>query len=118
MEIYKEFDFEAAHFLPNVPEGHKCKNIHGHSYRFTIFLKGDVNAETGWIMDFAILKSIVNPIVKQLDHQTLNNIMGLENPTVENLSIWLWDTLKPQLPLLSRIIVKETASSGCVYEGI
>ena len=117
MEIYKEFRFEAAHFLPNVPEGHPCKNTHGHSYRIKVFIKGEINPAIGWIMDFTDIKKIFEPILLKIDHALLNNIEGLENPTCENMAIWVWAQLKPQLPMLSKIEINETSSSGCIYEG-
>ena len=89
MEIYKEFRFEAAHFLPNVAETHPCKNIHGHSYRVKLFVKGNINPEIGWIMDFTEIKNIFKPILSKIDHSMLNEIEGLENPTCENLAVWI-----------------------------
>lgn len=117
MEIYKEFTIEAAHRLPYVPEGHKCGRLHGHSFMVSIHVEGEVDPNTGWIMDFADVKAIFKPIYEQLDHNYLNDIEGLENPTSENLARWIWQALKPQLPLLSKIVVRETCTSGCVYQG-
>lgn len=117
MEIYKEFSIEAAHRLPHVPEGHKCARLHGHSFQVSIHVSGSVDAQSGWVMDFADIKAAFKPIWEQLDHHYLNDITGLENPTSENLARWIWCALKPALPLLSKIIVKETCTSGCVYLG-
>ena len=117
MEIYKEFTIEAAHRLPNLPLDHKCSRLHGHSFHIRICVEGDLNPETGWIMDFAEIKDAYKPIFLQLDHHYLNEIEGLENPTSENLAKWIWDHLKPNLSLLSKVIVKETCTSGCVYTG-
>ena len=117
MEIFKEFVFEAAHRLPNVPEGHKCARLHGHSFRVAIYVSGDVNPATGWIMDFAEIKAAFAPIYEQLDHNYLNEIEGLENPTSENIAVWIWESLKPRLPELSKIVLHETCTSGCVYIG-
>ena len=117
MEIFKEFTFEAAHFLPNVPEGHKCGRLHGHSFKVAIYLEGPVDPHTGWLRDFADIKAIFKPIYERLDHYYLNDIQGLENPTSENLAIWIWRELKPQLPELSRGRVHETCTSGCEYRG-
>ena len=116
-EIFKEFTFEAAHRLPFVPEGHKCFRLHGHSFRVEIHVTGDVDPATGWIMDFGDIKDAFKPLHRQLDHNYLNEIPGLENPTSENLAAWIWDRLRPQLPGLARILVRETCTSGCVYEG-
>jgi 6-pyruvoyltetrahydropterin/6-carboxytetrahydropterin synthase len=117
MEIFKEFTFEAAHRLPNVPDGHKCARLHGHSYRVTIHVQGEVDPESGWIIDFGDIAEAFQPIRARLDHYYLNEIEGLENPTSENLARWIWQRLKPCLPQLSRIAVSETCTSGCIYRG-
>ena len=117
MEIYKEFTFESAHRLPNVEEGHKCGRLHGHSFKTTIFVSGPVGDDTGWVIDYADLKKVFNPIWEELDHRYLNDIPGLENPTSEVLAKWIWKRLKPDLPELSKILVNETCTSGCLYQG-
>lgn len=117
MNIYKEFTIEAAHLLPHVPDGHKCKRLHGHSFRIEIHVGDDVDQELGWVMDFAQIKDSFEPVFKQLDHRYLNDIEGLENPTSENLARWVWQKLLPRLPQLKKIIVKETCTSGCIYQG-
>jgi 6-pyruvoyltetrahydropterin/6-carboxytetrahydropterin synthase len=117
MEIFKEFTFEAAHRLPNVPDGHKCGRLHGHTFRVEVFVRGPVGEETGWIIDFAEIKEKFDPLYKRLDHYYLNEVEGLENPTSEMLAKWIWSRLKPELPTLSQLIVRETCTSGCVYDG-
>jgi 6-pyruvoyltetrahydropterin/6-carboxytetrahydropterin synthase len=117
MEIFKVFQVEAAHFLPNVPPDHKCRRMHGHSFRIEIHVAGPVDADAGWVMDFADLKRAFQPIHDQLDHHCLNDIEGLDNPTSENLARWIWDRLKTDLPGLSRIVIQETCTSGCVFRG-
>ena len=117
MEIFKEFTFESAHRLPHVPEGHKCGRLHGHSYRVAIHVRGEVGDKTGWIMDFAQLTEAFAPLHARLDHYLLNEIEGLENPTSENLSRWIWRRLKPTLSQLSQVVVRETCTSGCIYRG-
>lgn len=117
MEIWKEFSFEAAHRLPNVPKGHKCERLHGHSYRVRVFVAGSLDPDLGWVVDFAEIKSACKRIQEQLDHYYLNEIDGLENPTSERLAEWIWERLSPQLPGLSKIAVGETCTSGCVYSG-
>ena len=116
MIIFKEFTFEAAHKLPLVQENHKCFNLHGHSFKVKISVDGPIN-EMGWVMDFSELKKICAPHIKQLDHSYLNEIEGLENPTSENIAIWLWKRLKEPLQNLSSITVMETCNSGCEYLG-
>ncbi|GAB4336399.1 MAG: 6-carboxytetrahydropterin synthase QueD [Calditrichia bacterium] len=117
MEIFKEFSLDAAHALPNVPEGHKCKRLHGHTFKITIFVEGKVDPQTGWVIDFADIKAAFKPLYKMLDHHYLNDIEGLENPTSENLAKWIWKRLKPELPGLSKIMINETPTSGCIYRG-
>ena len=117
MEIYKEFRFEAAHRLPNVPSGHKCARLHGHSFNIRVYVDGPVDPHLGWVMDFADLKAVVKPLIEQLDHYYLNDIPGLENPTSEVIARWLFRELKPLLPQLCHIVIKETCTSGCVYSG-
>ena len=116
MILFKEFTFEAAHKLPLVPKEHKCSNLHGHSFKVRIYVDGPIN-EMGWVMDFSELKKICAPYIEQLDHSYLNEITGLENPTSENIAIWLWDKLKESLPQLRSIQVMETCNSGCEYFG-
>jgi 6-pyruvoyltetrahydropterin/6-carboxytetrahydropterin synthase len=117
MLIHTEFRFEAAHLLPNVPEGHKCARLHGHSFRVTVWVEGEIGAETGWVMDFADVKAAFAPLHDRLDHRYLNEVDGLENPTSEVLAVWIWDRLAPALPGLARVDVQVSCTSGCRYEG-
>ena len=115
MEIFREFTFEASHRLPNVPAGHKCARMHGHSYRVLVTCAGTVTETEAWVIDFGDLKDAMAPLLAQLDHRTLNDVDGLANPTAERLAQWIWDRL-PLLPL-SAVTVRETATSGCTYRG-
>jgi 6-pyruvoyl tetrahydropterin synthase/QueD family protein len=115
--IFKEFTFEAAHRLPYVPAEHKCHRLHGHSFRVEVHVRGEVDPSTGWILDFADIKAAFQPLHMQLDHNYLNEIVGLENPTSENIAAWVWERLERTLPGLFRVIVRETCTSGCVYSG-
>lgn len=117
MDIFRIFTIEAAHRLPNVPAGHKCSRLHGHSFRIELHVSGEVDAHTGWVMDFAELKQRFQPIYDSLDHHYLNDIPGLENPTSENLARWVWNEVKPLVPLLSKVVIHETCTSGCAYTG-
>ena len=122
MELFKEFRFEAAHFLPKVPEGHKCGRMHGHSYTVVLRVGGTVGAETGWVVDYADLEQAWSRHVHAaLDHRTLNEIDGLANPTTEALVVWIWERLRAAIAALGarlvEIEVRETASHGCVYRG-
>lgn len=117
MIIYNQFTFDSAHFLPHVPEGHKCRQLHGHTYHLTIHIEGKVQEQEGWVIDFNDLKRVVKPVIEQVDHQFLNDIPGLENPTAEVFSIWLWNKIEVLLPGLKKIELKETPGSGVIYEG-
>jgi 6-pyruvoyltetrahydropterin/6-carboxytetrahydropterin synthase len=117
MEIFKEFTVEAAHRLPNVPPGHKCGRLHGHSFKIEVHVSGPIGDRTGWVMDFADIKQAFAPLEKQLDHNYMNEIPGLENPTSELLAKWIWEKLTPSLNCLSQVVVRETCTSGCIYRG-
>lgn len=115
MEIFKIFHIEAAHRLPNVPEGHKCARLHGHSFRVELYVSGEPDAHTGWVMDYAQIKAAFKPIYEQLDHHYLNEIEGLENPTSEQLARWIFERTRQQLPALSKVVVHETCTAGAAY---
>ena len=117
MRIFKTFNIEAAHRLPNVPEGHKCARLHGHSFRVELHVEGPIDPVFGWVMDFGDLKAAFEPLRLRLDHYYLNEIEGLENPTSEVLAVWIWDRLSPRVTGLSAVTVRETCTSGCTYRG-
>jgi 6-pyruvoyltetrahydropterin/6-carboxytetrahydropterin synthase len=117
IELRKTVQFEAAHLLPNLPPTHKCRRLHGHSFRAEIVVAGDCDPKLGWLMDYADISEAFKPLFERLDHRYLNEIPGLENPTSENIAVWIWERLKPKLPLLTEIIVAETCLSRCVYRG-
>jgi 6-pyruvoyltetrahydropterin/6-carboxytetrahydropterin synthase len=117
VRLTREFTFEAAHLLPKAPEGHKCRRLHGHSFRVEVTVEGPVDPGTGWFLDYGDIKSAVNPILDELDHRYLNEIPGLENATSELLCAWIWERLKPPLPSLARVVVHETCEARCEYEG-
>ena len=116
MDIFKTFTLESAHRLPNVPTGHKCARVHGHSFRVEIHVSGPLDPRLGWVMDFADVKAAFDPLYQRLDHQYLNDVPGLENPTSENLARWIWSELQPRLPLLACVVVHETCTSGARYD--
>ena len=116
-EIFKVFTIEAAHHLPYVPSGHKCGRLHGHSFQIEVHVRGPIDPKVGWIVDFADIKGAFKTIEDQIDHRYLNEVEGLENPTSENIASWVWHKLKSSLPSLSRIVVRETCTSGCIYYG-
>jgi len=117
MNVYKQFTFDAAHFLPNVPEGHKCRALHGHTYHLTVLVSGPVQENAGWVIDFSDIKAVCKPVIDRLDHAYLNEIAGLENPTAENVARWLWQEFSEKIPGLKQIELKETPTSGVIYTG-
>ena len=117
MRLEKTFRFEAAHWLPHVPEDHKCRRMHGHSFRITIVVEDEVDVHAGWVMDYGVITKAFAPLDAQLDHYLLNDIPGLENPTSEMLAIWIWDRLIDALPSLFEISVEETCTCRCTYQG-
>jgi 6-pyruvoyltetrahydropterin/6-carboxytetrahydropterin synthase len=119
VELTKDYRFEAAHRLPHVPPDHKCYRMHGHSFCVEITIAGEVDEKMGWLQDFGEITAVVEPMLKrELDHRTLNDVAGLENPTSEVLCGWLWRRLQPQLPRLSAITVHETCTARCTLRGL
>jgi 6-pyruvoyltetrahydropterin/6-carboxytetrahydropterin synthase len=116
-EVFIEVGFEAAHRLPHVPAGHKCGRLHGHSYRVTLHVAGEVDPEAGWVMDFAEVKAEWRMLEHQLDHRYLNEVPGLGNPTSELVAEWIWCRLRQRLPSLSHVTVRETCTAGATYRG-
>lgn len=117
VELTKEYRFEAAHYLPCVPPGHKCARVHGHSYKIEIAIAGPVNPETGWLLDFGVIDDAWAALFARFDHQNLNEVAGLENSTCENIAIYVWRDLRAQIKELSAVTVWETYDSKCTYRG-
>jgi 6-pyruvoyltetrahydropterin/6-carboxytetrahydropterin synthase len=117
VRLSKSFRFEAAHLLPTFPPDHKCRRLHGHSFRFDVIVAGEVDPAMGILVDYGDIAKAVDPLVHRLDHFYLNEIEGLSNPTSEILAKWIFDRLKDALPTLKSIVVHETCSSSCEYSG-
>lgn len=117
VRLVKSFDFEAAHWLPSFPDGHKCRRLHGHSFRVEVVVAGEVEESRGFLMDYGDIKAAIAPVREKVDHRCLNEVAGLENPTSEVIARWIWRELKPSLPLLSEVVVHETCTSRCHYAG-
>jgi len=115
--LAKDFEFESAQSLPLFPAGHKCRQVHGHSFKLTVAVRGAVDESTGILYDHARISEAMRPIVALLDHAYLNDIPGLENPTIELMARWLWQRLAPQLPGLHELILHETPRARCIYRG-
>jgi 6-pyruvoyltetrahydropterin/6-carboxytetrahydropterin synthase len=117
VRLTRSFRFEAAHALPTFPDGHKCRRLHGHSFVVDVTVEGEAPPDRGYLIDYGELKSACEPLRERLDHYLLNDIPGLENPTSEVLAVWIWERLRPALPLLSAVTVHETCTSRCEYRG-
>lgn len=117
VKLVKSFGFEAAHWLPTFPEGHKCRRMHGHSFRVEVIVEGEVPREKGYLLDYGDISRAIEPIRAELDHYVLNEIQGLENPTSEVIARWVYDRIKAVLPQLSEVVVHETCTSRCHYCG-
>lgn len=118
VELKKEYRFEAAHHLPRVPAGHKCARVHGHSYRVELHVRGQVDPQTGWLVDFGVLDEVfAAEVYRRLDHRNLNEVPGLENSTCELLAAFVWRAVRPQVPQLSAVTIRETADASCTYRG-
>ena len=117
VRLVREFTFEAAHRLPHAPPGHKCARLHGHTFHVELVCEGEMDPQAGWLIDFAEIKRAFAPLLEQLDHHYLNEIEGLENPTVEGVAKWIWTHLKPGLPLLAQVNVAESRTARCEYRG-
>lgn len=115
IELRHSFQLEAAHHLPQVPEGHKCRRLHGHSFKVTLELAGEVSEPEGWLVDFADVATAFQPVHDALDHRYLNEIEGLENATSENLARWIFERVAPTLPGLEAVTVAETCQASCRY---
>jgi 6-pyruvoyltetrahydropterin/6-carboxytetrahydropterin synthase len=115
--LSKDFEFESAQALPQFPAGHKCRNVHGHSFKITISVRGPVDEATGIFYDHAAISDAMRPLVEQLDHAFLNDVPGLDNPTIENMARWFWEKLHAQLPGLYEITLHETPRARCTYRG-
>ena len=115
--LAKRFRFDAAHFLPMVPEGHKCRRLHGHGFEVELSVRGELDPQRGWVLDYGELSRAARTVLDPLDHAFLNAIPGLENPTSELLAVWIWERMQPLIPGLCRVTIFETCQSRCEYEG-
>ena len=117
VRLSKDFHFEASHVLEHLAAEHPCRRLHGHGYRVAVEVCGEVDPKTGFLIDYAELKRTVGPVIARLDHCHLNDIEGLKFTTAEHIAAWLWQQIKPKLPILSKITIHETASTHCEYVG-
>jgi 6-pyruvoyltetrahydropterin/6-carboxytetrahydropterin synthase len=114
-KLRQHFQIESARSLPFVPKGHPCGNTHGHSFKIIVTFIGSKQEPLGWVLDYHAINTGLAPLLKQLDHQILNNIPGLENPTSENLAYWIYEHAKKIFPELTQVTIMETPTTECSY---
>lgn len=136
IEISKDFEFEAAHSLTHLPWTHKCRALHGHSYKVRVTCGGLMDPAYGWVIDYADISKVVKPVIEAIDHTNIDMLFTVpprpemtdapgvkrvatthktKPSTAENLAIWFYEQLKPTLPSVVEIRIKETASSEVIY---
>lgn len=114
-ELVQHFRVESARSLPYLPSGHPCSRVHGHSFKVSLSIVGDLDARIGWVMDYNDIEKLVRPILNHIDHRLLNEVPGLENPTSEYIAAWLYQKIKAVLPGLRQVNVSETPDTECRY---
>lgn len=114
-ELKQQFQIESARFLTGLGPHHPCSQMHGHSFVIILTLRGPLDPIKGWVRDYHEISTIMKPLLDQLDHQVLNNVEGLKNPTSELLAVWIFDRASQNLPELVRVTVKETPLTECSY---
>jgi len=118
VELCYRFGFDAAHRFENFPDGHPYRGVHGHSFQVEIGIRGKPDAATGFVADFGDIEKACVKVRELLDHRMLNEIQGLERPSLENLSVWIWRRLAPQFGSLSRVTVRrDSIGQSCTYAG-
>ena len=117
MIVYRSFRIHASRFLPNLKDDHICKRMHGHTFNITIYINGKVDKKTGFVIDFYDVDQLFNKYIhNKIDHKVLNEVKGLENPTSEHLTKWIWDNLLPHISNLYQIKVSEDFGTGIIYK--
>ena len=117
-EITYEFWFDAAHQFLHMPVGHKYRGVHGHSFRVELAVRGMPDALTGFVVDFADLEAAGEAMRERLDHRFLNEIEGLENPSLEHIARFIWAALQPRFAGLVRVAIRrDSHRQGCIYTG-
>lgn len=114
-ELKQQFRIESARFLPHLPSEHPCRRTHGHSFLITLKLVGSLDGKIGWVRDYNEIKQVMAPLLSELDHRILNEVKGLENPTSENLCVWIYEKARASLPELSQVSISETPDTECSY---
>jgi 6-pyruvoyltetrahydropterin/6-carboxytetrahydropterin synthase len=115
--LTRSFRIEAARRLPRLPSSHPCSRLHGHSFLIELELVGDIDPELGWLVDYDEIARLWTPLASMLDHRLLNEVEGLENPTSEHLARWIFDRMRPTLPMLTAVTLMETPETRAIYRG-
>lgn len=114
-ELRQHFQIESARRLPNLQEGHPCGRMHGHSFKIILTLVGEQHPVTGWVLDYHEISERMKPLLGELDHRVLNDVQGLENPTSENLALWIFTKARPLIAGLQKVTIMETPFTECSY---
>ena len=118
MEVAFRFGFDAAHHFGHFPEGHPNRGVHGHSFQVEVAIEGEPDPASGFVVDFGDLETACREVRAALDHRTLNDVRGLSQPSLENLSRWIWNALQPRFPGLARVQVRrDSCGQSCTYKG-
>ncbi len=117
-ELKQHFQIESARFLPNLPKDHPCSRLHGHSFKIILILVGPLDRQLGWVMDYHEITKVMAPLLLQLDHRTLNDVEGLQNPTSELLAQWVYEKVLIHIPILKSVTIMETSLTECRYPAI
>lgn len=114
-ELKQHFRIESARYLTGLEPSHPCSKMHGHSFKITLSIIGDLDPQKGWVIDYHEITKVMKPLLDQLDHKVLNEVSGLENPTSELLAKWIYRKTKSHIPGLKSVNVSETDSTECIY---
>jgi 6-pyruvoyltetrahydropterin/6-carboxytetrahydropterin synthase len=117
MDLFLKFSINSARRLPKLPPEHICSRLHGHTFMIEIHVRGNVDPNTGWVLDFSDIDAPANEIKDALDHRYLNDVPGLSNPTSECVAIWIWEKLEASIAGLNKVVVMEGTDRGCTYFG-
>ena len=114
-ELKQHFQIESSRFLPHIGKDHPCSRMHGHSFKIILTLHGPLDPKLGWVIDYNDVSKLMKPILESIDHRTLNEVPGLENPTSELLAQWIYQKAKPLFSSLVCISILETPFTECRY---
>lgn len=116
-ELTKSFRFEAAHALPGTTLGAASMEIHGHSFRAEVSLRGTPDPASGMVLDLGLLERGMGEVRNKLDHKLLNDVEGLGPPTLENLARFIWDHVQHAGAVTRVSVHRDSCGESCAYFG-